>query len=182
MRIARLCLAVCGLAFAASTAHAQLLNPTIGAGGGPSFATGNFGNAVNTGYNILAFVGVDPGLLPFGARLDGMFNHFGVKDPAQGHSELWSLTANAVFQIPEPVVTPYAILGLGYYYNDVSFASGGGNFSLGASGSHFGLNGGVGARVKIPELFSIFGEIRYHYVFTPNTATQFFPLTFGVQL
>jgi hypothetical protein len=166
---------------APGTARAQLLKPTIGAGGGPNFAVGSTSKFVDNGYNILAFVGLDPGLLPIGARLDGAYNHLPLKG-VDGHDDLWSLTANGVFKIPAPIVQPYAIAGVGYYYSNVSSSSNAGNFALGASSSKFGINGGVGATLRIPALFGIFAEARYHYVFNGSHAIQYIPITFGIQL
>jgi Outer membrane protein beta-barrel domain len=165
----------------ANPAQAQLVKPAFGAGGGPAFPTGNTSNFVDNGYNILVFGGIDGGILPFGARIDGAFNHFPQKG-VDGHDNLWSVTANGVFKAALPIVQPYIIAGVGYYYSDVSATSNAGSFAVGASASKFGVNGGVGATLKIPFLFRVFAEGRYHYVFNGHNSIQYFPLTFGIQL
>jgi outer membrane protein with beta-barrel domain len=166
---------------AAPRAQAQILKPTVGAGGGPSFPVGDTQNFVSTGYNILVFAGLDPGLLPIGGRIDGSFYHFPQKG-SDGHDNLWSATANLVFKIKAPLVQPYVIGGVGYYYSDVTANAFAGNTGLSASASKFGVNGGVGVELKIPQLFGVFGEFRYHYVLNGPHAIQYIPLTFGIQL
>jgi hypothetical protein len=166
--------ALFGILTAAPRGQAQIIKPTIGAGGGPAFPVGNITNVDNSGYNVLVFGGVESGLLPVGARIDGSFVHLPIKFGG-GHDNLWSATANLTLKIPAPFVTPYLIGGVGYYYNDVSPG-------LGSSSSKFGLNGGVGAIVHIPLLFAVFGEVRYHYVINGVANVQYIPLTFGIQL
>lgn len=65
------------------------------------------------------FVGADPGLLPVGGRIDGSYTQFSPKT-GTGHDNLWSATANLVFKMRAPIVQPYIIGGVGYYYSDVS--------------------------------------------------------------
>lgn len=167
---------------AAPKAESQILKPTVGAGGGPAFPVGDTKDFVTTGYNILVFAGLDPsGIFPVGGRIDGSFYHFPQKG-SDGHDNLWSATANLVFKMKAPVVQPYIIGGVGYYYSDVSANAFAGNTGLSASASKFGVNGGVGATVQIPQLFRIFGEFRYHYVLNGPHAIQYIPLTFGIQL
>jgi len=172
-RLAVIC-ALFEILVAASSGQAQILKPTIGAGGGPTFPVGNVTSVDNTGYNVLVFGGLESGLLPVGVRVDGSFVHLPVKFGA-GHDNLWSATANLTLKIPAPLVTPYLIGGAGYYYADVSPA-------LGPSTSKFGLNVGAGATVHIPLLFAVFGEFRYHYVINARNNVQYIPITIGIQL
>jgi hypothetical protein len=172
----------CGvLLVAAPQAQAQLLKPTVGAGGGPAFPVGDTQNYVSTGYNILVFAGLDPSVLPVGGRIDGSFYHF-PQNGSDGHDNLWSATANLVFKMHAPLLQPYIIGGVGYYYSDVSANSFAGNTGFSASASKFGVNGGVGVTLRIPALFGVFGEFRYHYVLNGPHAIQYIPLTFGIQL
>jgi hypothetical protein len=170
-----------GMLVAATKGQAQILKPTVGAGGGPSFPVGDTKDFNNTGYNILVFAGLDPGVIPVGGRIDGSYVHFSPKI-GSGHNNLWSGTANLVFKVSAPIVQPYIIGGIGYYYSDVSASAFAGNVSFGASGSKFGVNGGVGVTLRIPQLFGVFGEFRYHYVLNGPHAIQYIPLTFGIQL
>lgn len=164
-----------GILVAAPRGQAQIIKPTIGAGGGPAFPVGNLTNIDNDGYNVLVFGGVESGLLPVGARLDGSFVHLPIKFGG-GHDNLWSATANLTFKIPAPLVTPYVIGGVGYYYRDSSPGLGP------SSSSKFGVNGGVGVTVHIPLLFAVFGEFRYHYVVNGPQNIQYLPITIGIQL
>jgi hypothetical protein len=166
---------------AAPRAQAQLLKPTVGAGGGPAFPVGDTQNYVSTGYNILVFAGLDPSLIPVGGRIDGSFYHFPQKG-GDGSDNLWSATANLVFKMKAPVLQPYVIGGVGYYYSSVTANAFAGNTGLQASASKFGVNGGVGVTLRIPQLFGVFGEFRYHYVLNGPHAIQYIPLTFGIQL
>lgn len=163
--------ALFGILLAAPRGQAQILKPTIGAGGGPAFPTGSAGIAANTGYNILVFGGLESSLLPVDARLDGSFVHLPVKFSA-GHDNVWSVTANAVLKVPAPLVSPYFIGGVGYYYTDVSPR-------LGTRSSKFGVNAGAGTTLHIPLLFAVFAEIRYHYA---GNSVQYAPFMIGVRL
>lgn len=174
MKLRTLVCALFGILVAAPGGQAQILKPSLGAGFGPAFPTGNLGTVDNVGYNVLVFGGLESGLLPVGARFDGSFAHMPIKFGG-GHDNLWSVTANATFKIPAPLVTPYFIGGVGYYYSDVSPG-------LGSSSSKFGVNAGAGVTVHIPLLFAVFGEARYHYVFNGGQSIQYAPLTVGIQL
>ena len=163
--------ALFGTVVAVSSGQAQIPKPVLGAGGGVALPTGNLGNVDNAGYNVLVFGGLEGGLLPVGLRVDGSFVHLPVKFNT-GHDNIWSATANAVFKLHVPLVQPYLIGGVGYYYSDISPG-------LGMRASKFGVNAGVGTTVHIPLLFSVFGEFRYHYA---GNLVQYAPLTFGIQL
>ena len=166
--------ALFGILIAAPRGQAQVIHPTLGAGGGIALPVGNTSTFDNSGYNVLVFGGIESSLLPVGLRLDGSFVHLPVKFGA-GHDNVWSATANATVRIPAPFIAPYFIGGVGYYYTDISPG-------LGTSASKFGVNAGVGVKAHIPLLFSIFGELRYHYVISAQPNMQFIPLTFGIQL
>lgn len=161
-----------GLLTIAPRARAQIPTPYIGVGAGPAFPLGSTREAYNTGYNVLIFGGVNLPLLPLAVRIDGSLAHLSPQG-FDGHDNLWSGTANLVYKFSVPIVTPYLIGGMGYYYTNVE---------SGTSGSKFGLNAGAGAQLHIPLLFSVFGEIRYHYVVNGAHAIQYAPLTFGVRL
>ncbi|HZS62114.1 MAG TPA: outer membrane beta-barrel protein [Gemmatimonadaceae bacterium] len=161
-----------GLLLVAPRARAQIPTPYIGVGAGPAFPLGSTHDAYNTGYNVLIFGGVNLGLVPLAVRIDGSLAHLSPQG-FDGHDNLWSGTANLVYKVSVPIVQPYIIGGMGYYYTNVEAST---------SGSKFGLNAGVGAQLHVPLLFSVFGEIRYHYVVNGAHAIQYAPLTFGVRL
>jgi Outer membrane protein beta-barrel domain len=167
-------IAACALALsiAAPSVRAQIPTPTIGAGGGAAFPLGNNRDFYSTGYNVLVYGGIDFGLIPLGVRVDGALAHFSPQG-FSGHDNVWSGTANLVYKIHAPIVQPYVIGGVGYYYTNVDASS---------SGSKFGVNGGVGLTLRIPALFGVFGELRYHYIANAGHAIQYVPLTFGITL
>lgn len=170
--IAACAVAAIGVLATAPNARAQIPTPFIGVGAGPAFPLGSTHDAYNTGYNVLVFGGINLGLIPLAVRVDGSLAHLSPQG-FDGHDNLWSGTANLVYKLSVPIVQPYVIGGMGYYYTNVE---------AGTSGSKFGLNAGVGAQLHIPLLFSVFGEIRYHYVVNGAHAIQYAPLTFGVRL
>jgi hypothetical protein len=150
----------CAWAICAHIAQAQITS-TFGIGAGPAFPLHNIVES-NYGYNVLAYIGIEPPG-PIGVRVDGGYNHFigPVKD------NVWSGTASALFKIPvKAAVKPYVLFGLGYYKDDE-----------GARGGRVGFDEGVGARVSIAK-FAVFGEIRAHNTFV---AANYIPITFGVQ-
>jgi len=161
-----------GLLLVVPTARAQIPSPIIGVGAGPAFPLGDTHDSYNTGYNVLVFGGLDLGLVPLQVRVDGSLAHLSPQG-FSGHDNLWSGTANLVYKISAPIVSPYIIGGMGYYYTNVDAST---------SGSKFGLNGGVGVTLHIPVLFGVFAELRYHYVVNGAHAIQYVPLTFGIRL
>jgi len=114
---------------------------------------------------------------------------------------VWSLTANPVFEfIKQERFSSYATGGFGFYNRKLLLAAPGvvpavacdtfwgicvdssipggmvtGDLSLNKGG--YNVGGGVtfGTNAKF------FAEVRYHQMFTPGTATQLIPLSFGIR-
>lgn len=177
--------AVLALSTSATVAHAQ--NPmTFGIAAGATFPIGDIRDGANTGFHGMVTLGAMPAMVPFGVRIDGMYNSLGVDDldlggglTSTGNSlEILALTANGVFSMPGMMVTsPYLIGGVGYYSTK-------GKSDQGDSDrfNDFGLNVGIGAKFNLSG-FGTFAEVRYHTIFDSEQGsgnTAFIPITFGI--
>lgn len=176
--------AVLALSASATVVHAQ--NPmTFGIAAGATFPTGDFGDGVNTGFHGMVTVGAMPALVPFGVRIDGMYNSLGGDDfDFEGtqftgtSAEILGVTANGVFGMPGMIVaSPYLIGGIGYYGQKVK------TDQLETDRTTaFGLNIGVGAKFNLSG-FGTFLEARYHHVMQNDEdggKYQFIPVSFGI--
>ena len=177
--------AVLALSASAPMVHAQ--NPmTFGIAAGATFPTGDLGEAGGggkTGFHGMITLGAMPALVPFGVRIDGMYNSLGFDDqPAATNRtlQILGLTANGVFGMPGMIVaSPYLIGGVGYYNAKVKTDEGDSDGQ-----NDFGINIGVGAKFNLSG-FGTFAEVRYHNVFSKDDASgrtniSFVPLTFGI--
>lgn len=139
---------------------------------GLSVPTGDFGNGVQSGYNLGLGLEIAPPLSPFGFRAEGAWNAFGGKSGGPS-ARIISGTANLVYSlIGTPVGGPYLIGGVGIYNEHV-------NISGSESNNDAGFNVGGGFRFGLSG-FSAFAEARYHYVNTDGGSTGFIPITFGL--
>lgn len=177
-------LAVCVSTLAPSAARAQV---SLSLGGGPTFPLSALNNTFTTGYNVMAGLGVHIPGSPVGIRLDGMFNQLPDRTELFSgdsfHIQIWTANANLVASlVPGGPVVPYLIGGVGFYNS--SFHLGTSNNTISTQGSthdnNIGLNGGGGVRVNFGGI-GIFGEARYHYIFTSGNHIQMIPITFGVR-
>lgn len=126
----------------ASPAAAQL---SFGVGGGTGIGSG-----VASGKHGLAFLQVKLPILP-GIRADAMYYD------APEHVGRTNINVNVVMSLPTPVITPYALAGLGKYY-------------IGEGNSTTGWNAGVGVRAKLG--IGVFAELRHHdKLFRKNLVT-----------
>lgn len=169
-------LAAAAIVFVAgsSTANAQIpsvLKPVqLGVAIGGSIPLGEFGQAVNTGYNATGTVELRPPGLPIGFRIDAGFNRFGVKGGG-GNANVFGLTGNVVFNLLSvSPLSPYVIGGAGSYHESAG----------GSSQNRFGFNVGGGLHIPLTG-FSTFIEARYNRVSdVGGGATTFVPVTVGV--
>jgi hypothetical protein len=160
-------------------AQAQL---KFGIGAGASLPNGDFGDAVDMGYHLMATAGIQPPLAPVGFRVDGIFHEFNFKAPASDtKARILGVNANAIFSMPGAVVlSPYAIGGVGMYRQSISPAPTG--FE---SETDMGVNLGAGIKFGLAG-FAAFGEIRFHNIFNgddgtgSSSSTRFIPITFGI--
>ncbi len=175
--------AVVALSASASVVHAQ--NPmTFGIAAGATFPTGDLGGdgGAKTGFHGMVTVGAMPALIPFGLRIDGMYNSMGTDEVEGGLSgvsyEILGATVNGVFGMPGMVVaSPYLIGGVGYYSSKLKSDQGDSDRV-----NDFGLNIGIGTKFNLSG-FGTFAEVRYHTIFDAEGdagRTSFIPLTFGI--
>ena len=162
------------LAGSAQVAQAQLAM-SFGIAAGASIPTGDFGDAFGTGFHGMATLGFTPPALPFGVRIDGMYNSLdGSSDGvfSESTAKILAFSGNAIFAFPGMVASPYLIGGVGFYNSD---------FDLEGleSSTDFGINVGLGARFNLSG-FGTFAEIRFHNIFSDEESTRFIPLTFGI--
>lgn len=153
---------------AAAPAGAQV---GLGLAAGAAFPTGDFGNATNMGYNVSAMLNLSAPLVPIGARIEGMFNQFDIKNLSTKDNAV-AVTGNLTYGIGGVVASPYLIGGLGWYQNKFDAGSFG---TTTRSGMGFNIGGGV----RLPLTgFSAFVEARYHKMSGENIA--YVPVTFGI--
>ena len=171
------------LALSASATVVQAQNPmSFGIAAGATFPTGDLGDFTNTGFHGMVTLGVTPVLVPFGLRIDGMYNSMGIDDiPGEltgANYEILGATVNGIFGMPGMIVaSPYLIGGVGYYGSRVTADEGETDRV-----SDFGLNIGIGTKFNLSG-FGTFAEVRYHTIFDAEEGsgrTSFIPLTFGI--
>ncbi|MDQ2888944.1 MAG: porin family protein [Gemmatimonadota bacterium] len=152
---------------------------SLGISGGASIPTGDVANYTSTGYNIGGHIALGTPALPISFRGDVNYDNFGLKGGNSGNANVWSYTANAVYEIQTMTgIRPYAIGGIGGFKPGASYTNGGTTLSA-SGGTHFGYD--VGGGIAIPlSGFNAFIEARYNH-FTINGGTaSFVPITFGV--
>jgi hypothetical protein len=172
---AALAVAALGFASNANAQTASLVKPVrLGVSLGAAIPTGDFGSAVNTGYNVTGSVALQPAALPIGLRIDAAFNQFGVK-AGGGNANIFDVTGNATFNVmPGPALGAYIIGGAGYYHESLS-----GTALNGDAQNHFGFNIGGGLNIPLTG-FDAFIEARYHRISEDGGSTSFVPVTVGI--
>ena len=143
----------------------------FGIAAGAAIPMSDFSDFVSTGFNGTVTAALSPAMIPLGIRIDGAYNHFGIKSPGTGSAHIFSVTGNLVYKIPSATVSPYAIGGAGWYNEGVS---GGGS-----STNNFGWNLGGGIMLPLSG-FQTFIEARYNQVQETGGSTKFIPITFGI--
>jgi opacity protein-like surface antigen len=166
--LSRAALALAVILFTAPALHAQMsFNVALGA----AVPMGDAADGVDLGYNATVGLGIKPPLAPLGVRVEGMFNSFEFKGPADASQRVMALTANGTFSV---MPTIYLIGGLGMYNSKTSLANS-------SSSTDVGFN--VGAGVNIPLTgFGTYIEARFHHVPGDNSRNfQFVPITVGMK-
>lgn len=166
-----------GLAASAAAAQAQVpsVNPlSFGVSGGLSVANGDFSDAANAGYNVSGMVGLHLPALPISFRGELQYQHFGMKGlPADVSGNFSTLAgiANAIYQLPTPIISPYFTGGIGMYHVSAT----------GADGSNkFGYNLGAGINFHLSS-FGTFVEADWQSISGDNGySMRTIPLRFGV--
>ena len=178
-----------GLSVATVRAQAQETTTTttrpvrFGVSAGLSIPTGDFGDVVNTGFNLNGLVEGKLTTVPISLRGEFTFAHFGFDESVLGvggSERVLAGIADVLYYFPVrsssgTVIRPYVIGGPGIY----NFRASPDN---GPSGSvtKFGLNVGGGVEFQLSG-FSTFGEVRYHTVFTEGSNSNMLPFSFGVK-
>lgn len=172
--------AAIGIAMLASAMNAEaqaasILKPVrLGVALGGSVPLGDFGSAVNTGYNATGTLALQPVGLPVGFRIDAGFNQFGIKGGG-GNANVLGFTGNVVLPFAGgPDLAPYLIGGAGYYHESTS-----GTVLNGPAQNHFGYNAGAGLNIPLTG-FTAFIEARYNRISENGTSTSFVPVTAGI--
>lgn len=161
-----------------SAARAQGASPiAFGVFGGASIPVGDLADGTSTGYHVGGLVQWDMPAWPIGVRVDAAYHRFSEKGGGDAKFNIIPVTANLTWNFPMDAgstIRPYLIAGVGYYHASCSNCGGGDN-----SDNKFGVNGGIGATVPLSG-FSVFGEARFHNIFTDNSSTRMVPVSVGV--
>jgi hypothetical protein len=138
----------------------------FGLGGGPTFSLEEGGGTDFHAMGTLGFGGAEGRPLAF--RIDGMYQFGDAANLIIG-------TANVVYNFSVSEDTrfqPYLVGGGGVYNIDPDFGDG---------ATDFGVNGGAGFQVPIGQgTTRLFGEARFHAIFTEGSSTNILPITVGV--
>src|SRR5438105_1374929 len=152
----------------------------LGFGGGAAIPVGKLSDTQKTGYNALVAFVVGVADLPFGVRLDGIYNNLSRSEPSGAAVSTFDLRvsaalANLVFALPGSTAKAYIIAGGGLYNSKANVAGA-------KSQNAFGVNAGLGATFGFGP-FGTFLESRYHSVSRSESkggVYQFVPITVGV--
>ena len=126
----------------------------------------------NPGFNVAAGLNFGGTHVPIGARVEGAFNGFTLKE-FNDHVRILDLTVNAIANVGQRPTSPYLIGGLGLYNSKVAARD---------SKNALGMNIGGGLRFPVGDMTTFF-EARYHLMFGNRTDLanyQFIPISFGV--
>jgi len=165
-----LAVGVASLALAAMSSVAPLAAQGVrfGVGGGPTFILEDGGG---TDFHLMGTAAFGGGAdLPVSFRVDGMYQLGDAVDVLSG-------TGNAVYSFSVSEGTrfrPYLIGGLGIYNINP-------DSDLADSETKFGINAGAGFTVPVGRGSTrLFGEARFHNVFTEGESLNLLPLTVGI--
>jgi hypothetical protein len=152
----------------------------IALGGGAAIPVGKLSDNQKTGFNAMAAFAIGVADLPFGFRIDALYNnlsHTGTVSGGTAPSDLrvQAAIANAVFAFPGTSAKAYVLAGAGIYNSKAD--------TPGAkSESDWGFNGGLGATFGFGP-FAMFMESRYHSISRNESkggVYQFVPITLGL--
>jgi hypothetical protein len=140
----------------------------FGVGGGPTFSLEEGGG---TDFHVLGTVAFGGSAdRPLSFRVDGMYQLGDQFDVLSG-------AGNAVYSFDvseETRFRPYLIGGLGVYHVSPD--------GPGESSTEFGINAGAGFTVPVGSgTTQLFGEARFHNIFTEGESTSLLPITLGVR-
>ena len=164
------------LALAPTAVQAQK-SYAIALGGGAAIPVGKLSDNQKTGFNAMAAFAIGVADLPFGFRIDALYNNLSHVSGGTAPSDfrVQAAIANAVFAFPGNSAKAYVLAGAGIYNSkaDVPGAK---------SESDWGFNGGLGATFGFGP-FAMFMESRYHSISRNESkggVYQFVPITLGL--
>ncbi|MFI5249086.1 MAG: outer membrane beta-barrel protein [Gemmatimonadales bacterium] len=192
--------AVAGSALLAATApvSAQRIAPNqfaIDGAIGFAIPTGDYGNALNTGFDLMAALEYHPAQTgPLSFRAEVGWDHFGVSG-FTASSNITHLAIDALYDvvIPNSLLQPYALAGFGIYNVSEDIAALCGTDAVGnpvicntdnGSSTGVGINLGGGLRYLLGRGAQAYFEARYTLAFTgPGELSEspYFPFQFGVR-
>lgn len=181
------------VALLSSEAAAQI-PVSLDLGTGPSFQFGHLKtNTATPGFDALVGLHYTAPFVPISVRLEGLYDEYDHTGSFLGARQVWAISANGIWSFPTfnalPGVVPYLLGGGGYYHTNenvrVKAASGPSPTVPTSTASHFGLDGGAGARYRLfgvgPGIgIGIFAEARYLYYFGTHTNAAMVPLIVGI--
>ncbi|MEP7087791.1 MAG: outer membrane beta-barrel protein [Gemmatimonadota bacterium] len=189
--------AVLGLVLSATaasvSAQAVVSSPVrFGIMGGATVPLSDFSDAAKTGWNAGILMNIGVPLVPVSFRIDGQWQqlkgkNFDVGKGGVSHDDFRIIdgTANVVYTFGAALPTKFYLIGGAGVYNVRVKNT---DFDLNASGTKFGLNGGVGFKFQLTG-FSTFIEARYHNVIHGTDigdvsgnakSLQFVPISVGI--
>ena len=191
MRVTRF--AVLAVIITAAQATAQI-PVALDLGTGPSFQFGSLKTNTSTpGFNALVGLHYNAPFVPISVRLEGLYDEYDHTSRYLGARQIWAISANAIWSFPTfnalPGLVPYFLGGGGYYHtNDnvrVKAPTGPSPTVPTLTASHFGLDGGAGARYRLfgvgPGIgIGVFAEARYLYYFGQHANASMLPLVIGI--
>lgn len=154
----------------------------LGVGGGAVIPVGKLGDTQSMGYNGIVVLAIGVAELPFGLRIDGIYNNLLNNDRLVPGGSLipydlrvLGALGNLIFAFSGTSAKPYVLAGGGLYAVRPDTAGA-------KSKNHLGFNAGVGATFAVGP-FAAFIESRYHTI--SRTAEnggviQFVPITIGL--
>ena len=169
-QMSRAALVLAATLFVAPALYAQA---SFNIAAGATLPIGSTGDAVNTGYNVTAGLGIKPPIAPVGLRFEGMWNQMDFKTSGLGGLRLLSGTANLTVSGPA-LPMGYLIGGVGMYNVATPDISGS------DSENKFGFNVGAGLNFPLTGI-STYLEARFHVISTSGESTKFIPITFGIK-
>lgn len=182
MRIANKILCILLLAGMTSAAHAQIPGFSVGLGGGPSLATGDLGEVVDTGWHIQGLAELSIPLTPIGVRANVDFHRHSGSGGLNHNMFVGNVNGKVGLPIIPMVLSPYVTAGLGMYNTrfsqevnvpgiDIEYFE--------RTRTEVGLNAGAGIEANLL-LAKLFVEARWLNLFGDGPASDVMPITFGI--
>ena len=152
--------------------QAQLGGLGIGGAVGHTGISGDRGPDFKSGMHLAGLADLSLPLVPIGLRGELAYDKLDATT-GSGSLKVASAVASARLSLPLPLLHPYAIGGLGYYYANSALS--------GSRQGKVGWNGGVGLELKLP-VIRVFGEARYHSIGFNGGHVNLIPFSLGLIL